>query len=50
MVNDVVDATEMVGRFDDVINPYPSFGGSDSVCFIDIAGLFLGQPAAFDMV
>ena len=50
MVNDIVDATEMVGRFNDVVNPYSAFGGSDSVCLIDIAGLFLSQAAALDMV
>ena len=50
MVYDVIDATEMVCRFDDVVHPNRFVRNPDGVRFIDISGLLFCQSAALYMV
>ena len=50
MVYDVIDATEMVCRFDDVVHPNRFIRNADGIRFIDIPGLFLCQPATLYVV
>ena len=50
MVNDVVYAAEVIDSLHDIINLHSFVRDADGVCLKDIAGLFLGQTTAFDMV
>ena len=50
MVDDIIDATEVVDGLHDVINARVLRGDAQGVGLKDIACLLLGQAAAFDMV
>ena len=50
--DNVIDATKMIGRFDDVVDfdAVIFFEDADGVRLVDIAGLVLGETTAFDMI
>ena len=50
MVNDVVDAAEVVGGFYDVVNVHRFIGDADSVCLKDVSCLLVSELAALNMV
>ena len=53
MVDNVVDAAEVVGGLHDVVDVEDLFLAgvdSDRVCFEDITRLVVGEPAAFDVI
>ena len=50
MVDDIVDAAEVVGRLHDVVHIDAVLGDADCVGLEDIPGLFVGEPAALDVV
>ena len=50
MVNDVVNAAEVIGSLHDIINLHSFVRDADGVCLKDISGLFMGQTTALDMV
>ncbi len=50
MVNNEVYATEVVCRFDNVINLNRIFGNADGIRFKDISCLFLGKSATLNMI
>ncbi len=50
MVDDIVDAAEVVGGLHDVIHIDAVFGDADHVGLEDIPGLLVGELAALDVV
>ena len=50
MVNDVVNAAEVIDSLHDIINLNGFVRDADGVCLKYVSGLFMGQTAAFDMV
>lgn len=50
MVNDEVDASEVVGSPDYIINIDRSVGNADGVCLEDVPRLFFRKAAAFYVV
>ena len=50
MVDDIVDAAEVVGGLHDVIHIDAVFGDADRVGLEDIPGLLVGELAALDVV
>jgi hypothetical protein len=50
MINNHVNATEMICRFNHIIHIQHFFFYANSIGFKDISGLFVGQAASFHMV
>ena len=50
MVNDVVDASEMVGRLNDIIHIYGFISDTYCIGFKDVSCLFVCELAALDMI
>ena len=50
MINDVIDAPEVVGSLNDIIHVHIFVCDADCVGLEYISGLFVGELAAFDVV
>lgn len=50
MVNDVIDAAEVVGCLNDIIHVHRFICDADCVGFKDVSGLLVGELAAFDVI
>lgn len=50
MLDDAVDAPEVVGGLDNVVHVHCLVGDADGIGLKDVTRLVVGQPAALDMV
>ena len=50
MVDNIVDATEMIDRLHNIVDASVFGGDAESIGFEDITGLLFCQTASFDMV
>ena len=50
MVNDVIYAAEVIGRFNDIVHVHRFICDADCVGLEDVSCLFVGELAAFDVV
>ena len=50
LLNNHIDALEVVGRFYNVIHIHSILTHANGVCFINVAGLIMSKATAFDVV
>ena len=50
MVNDVVDAAEVVGGLHNIVHVDAVFRDADRIGLKDVPGLLMGEPAALDVI